>query len=461
MNYELCNMVVLALTPTERWKAAGRFGSSMTEHWFILTGVAVIIVLTALLFMISLRRATQKHKVSGRLFIDYAEKRGLSGREREILLETANKAGLKRSQAIFNMAGAFDHGAGKMIEESLAQQGAEESQWLRTELSFLREKLGFQKKCSVSIDSATKLKRPSSRQIPAGKQLHITRRTPPDSGDIESAVIKNDNMELTLKLTTPVESKLGELWRARYYFGVSVWEFDTSVVRCNGEILVLNHSDDIRFISRRRFLRVRVNEPAFIARFPFSRTLPPNNVSSKKGHWSNRGSVDKSGNTWGPPEFMPAIVTELGGPGLRIEAPLELKAGDRVLVIVNLSETIDARPSNAGFRLKPAVGGSILDTRSVRSKPLTSNGTRRESRIIEDIGEVRHTKAIQDGFSIAVELTGLSDSNVSELIRATNAASIRSNSNRQDSPDSVETEEKVSKPMVVQGDLNVRDYAPG
>jgi hypothetical protein len=438
-------MVVLGLTPTERWKAAGRFGTGMTEHWFILTGVAVIIVLTALLLMISYHRVTQERKVSGRLFVDYAEKRGLSGREREILLEIANKAGLKRSQAIFSMVGAFDHGAGKMIEESLAQQGAEESQWLRTELSFLREKLGFQKKTSVSIGLPTKLKRPSSRQIPAGKQLHITRRKPPDLGDIESTVIKNDNMELTLKLTTPVESKLGELWRARYYFGVSVWEFDSSVVRCNGDILVLNHSDDMRFISRRRFLRVRVNKPAFIARFPFSRTLPPNSVSSKKGHWSKRGSVNKSGNTWGPPEFMPATVTELGGPGLRIEAPLEVKAGDRVLVIVNLSETIDARysipdtrresrndPPTAGFDRNPALLGQ-------------------ESRIVEDIGEVRHTKAIQDGFSIAVELTGLSDSNVSELIRATNAASIRTNVNRQDTPSSVNTEENVSEPASVQG----------
>ncbi|MCH7555872.1 MAG: hypothetical protein IIB56_00275 [Planctomycetes bacterium] len=438
MNYELCNMVVLALTPTERWKAAGRFGTGMTERWLILTGVAVIIVLTALLLMISLRRTTQKHKVSGQLFVDYAEKRGLSGRERQILLEIANKAGLKRSQAIFSMVGAFDHGAGKMIEESLAQQGAEESKWLRTELSFLREKLGFQKKSSVSIGPPTKLKKPSSRQIPAGKQLHITRRKSPDLGDIESTVIKNDNMELTVKLTTPVESKLGEFWRARYYFGVSVWEFDTSVVRCNGDILVLNHSDDMRFISRRRFLRVRVNKPAFIARFPFSRTLSPNSNSSNKGRAVKQGSANASDSSWGPPEFIPATVTELGGPGLLIETPLEVKAGDRVLVIVNLSETIDARPSNAGFRLKPAVGGSIPDTR-------------RESRIVEDIGEVRHTKAIQDGFSIAVELTGLSDSNVSELIRATNAASIRTNSNRQDTPISVNTEENVSEAASLQG----------
>jgi len=437
------NIIVPALTPVERWKAAGRFGTSMTEPWFILTGVAVIIVLAGLLLMISLRRIARERKVSGQLFFDFAEQRGLSKRERQILLEIAYRAGLKRSLSIFTMVRAFDHGAGKMIEESLAQQGAEESQRLRTELSFLREKLGFQKQTSVSIGSSTKLKKPSSRQIPEGKKLYINRRKTPDLGDIESTVIKNDNMELTVRLTTSVESKLGEFWRAQYYFGISVWEFDTSVVRCYGDILVLNHSDDMRFISRRRFLRIRVNKPAFIARFPFSRTLPPN--SSKKVSGSKQGSANGSGSTWGPPEFIPATVTELGGPGLRIEAPLEVKAGDRVLVIVNLSETIDARYS-------------ILDTRrESRNDPPTAGFDRnpallgQESRIVEDIGEVRHIVAIEDGFSIAVELTGLSDSDVSELIRAANAASIRTTGNRQDSPSSVNTEENVSEPAAVQG----------
>lgn len=431
------NIIVPALTPMERLKAAGRFSTSTTEHWFILIGIAVIIVLTVLL-LVSLRRKAQERKVSGRQFFDYAEKRGLSGRERRILLETAHKAGLKESQAIFSMVGAFDHGAGKMIEESLAQQGAEESQRLRTELTFLREKLGFQKKTSVSIGSSTKLKKPSSRQILTGNKLHITRRKNLDLGDIESTVIKNDNMELTVKLTTPVESQPGEFWLARYYFGVSVWEFDTSVVRCNGDILVLNHSDDMRFISRRRFLRAAVNKPALIARFPFSRTLPPNSNSSTKVPVSKQGSANASSSTWGLPEFIPATVTELGGPGIRIEAPLEVKAGDRVLVIVNLGaeQSQDLIPHQK-INSPPSV--PVQDSRIIPSK------------IVEDIGEVRHIESIKDGFSIAVELTGLSDSDINELIRAANAASIRTTDNCQNTPDSVKTEEKVSEPVIVQG----------
>ncbi len=436
------NMIFSALTPIERWSAARQSNTGLNEHWFILIGAAFIIILTVLLLVVSYNRVTRERKIGGQLFFDYAEQRGLSGRERQILLKVAHKAGLKRKQAIFNMAGAFDTGARKIIEECLSQQGAEESKWLRTELSFLREKLGFQKKSSVSISSLSKLKRPSSRHILTGKKLYITRRKSPDSadlGDIECTVIKNDNLELTIKLAMPVESKLGELWRLRYSFGASVWEFDSSVVRCNDDILVLNHSDDVRFISRRRFLRVQVNKPAFIAHFPFSRKLSSNkNNDSKKGSATKRSSVNAS-ETWGPPEFMPATVTELGGPGLRIETKLEAKAGNRILVIVNLSEEEDRdlNPPSKNSSLRPVIP---------RNKKKTS------SEIIEDIGEVRHVKAIQNGSSIAVELTGLNDSDLNKLIRATNAAYKRTNGNRKDTPDSLEAVETASEPVILQGD---------
>jgi hypothetical protein len=256
-----------------------------------------------------------------------------------------------------------------------------------------------------------------------GKKLRITRRKihDRDSGDIETAVIKNNSMELTVKLAVPVRSGSGELWRARYYFGASVWEFDTSVVSCDGDILVLNHSDNVRFINRRRFLRVSVNKPALIASFPFARMVAGDSDNSKIA----------SGSTWGPPEFIPAVVTELAGPGLRIEAPLEIKVGERVLVVFSLDEE----------------GGRDLIPERRAAKVATS-------KIVEDIGEVRHTKAIQNGLSIAVELTGLSDSDVNELIRATNAASVRAGVEGQDIPapagDEQGTEGRVPEPAAVQ-----------
>lgn len=390
------NTIVLALTPLQRWEAAGRFDTGfMLGRWFTITMVVIIIALTTLLFLISYKQTAKEQKSTGQLFSKYADKRGLSGRDRQMLLDISAKAGLRRIASIFTMRNAFDRGVAKMIKESTTEQGVEQGSRLRAEVSFLREKLGFKKRNRISIGSTGKPKKISSRQIPVGKKLHITNRKTSESGSIESTVIKNDDMELMVQLARPVETAVGDFWRGRYYFGTSVWEFDTYVVGCNGNILTLNHNDKVRFINRRRFLRTSVIEPAFIARFPFKRTVLESDESDK--------DAQKSDITWGPPEFVAGVVTELGGPGLRIEAPIEVNVGDKVLVVFRLDEEKDEDLTAAN-----------------------QNGKAPTSKIIEDIGEVRHTKAIENGLSIAVELTGLSDPDINELVCFANTVSLNS-----------------------------------
>ena len=139
---------------------------------------------------------------------------------------------------------------------------------------------------------------------------------------------------------------------------------------------------------------------------------------------------------WGPPEFVPAVITELAGPGLCIEAPLELKVDDRVLVVFKLDEENIAEPvpEREGDKTKAAPD---LQSRT------------KEEKIAEDIGVVRHITALQEGFSIAIELTGLSDPDVSELTRATNAASLKMRSKNVLVSENVK--EGAGKPAVTQG----------
>jgi len=402
------NAIVLGLTPIEKWQAARRFDvvDVMTERWFILTSFVAIITLVVLFVIVSQRGKKKELNFTNRLFFEYANSKGLSRRECEILLEITTITKLKRNESIFTMVTAFDRGAVELAEETRAQHGVETARSLNAELSVLREKLGFQKK-----SPAEKSKKPSSREIPAGKKLHVTRRRSGDVDNIESTVLENNDIELTIKLTASLETKPGEQWCVRYYFGASVWEFETSVISCNDNILVLNHSDNVRFINRRRFLRVPVNKPTFIARFPFAKTLSTNDENNIENSGAEQDSANGTGDTWGPPEFVPANVTELAGPGLRIETPLEVNIGDRVLVILKLSEE-DKKDSSS------QKAGSTIP-----------------SRVVEDIGEVRHAKVIENGFSIAVELTGLNDSNISELIRATNAALVKTSGKTQDVPE--------------------------
>jgi len=393
----------IALTPVQRWEAARNFNGIMTERWFILITVIAIVILIALLVIVSFNRIRQGRKADSSLFVEYAEGRGLSVREREILLDVANKAKLKNKESIFSLASAFDRGVAKLEESIADRQTSEGSSQLRTELFRLREKLGFKKQTAVPAGASATLKELSSRQIPVGKKVHMTRRRARGGGEVESTVVRNSDTGLEVKLAEPAKITFGEFWCVRYYFGSSVWEFDTSVVSYDGDILVLNHSDNVRFINRRRFLRVPVRKPAFIAPFPFAKSYE---------------------SVWGPPEFVAAVVTELAGPGLRIETSLQVKTGERVLVLFS------------------------LDEEQGRDSTTADTGT---LKIVEDIGVVRHTEAIPSGMSIAVELTGLMDVDIDELTRVTNAALVRLSVENENDSASTSEEERIGQPVAVQG----------
>lgn len=395
---------ILSLTPAQRWAAARKFNNNlMDERWFVLIGAICLVTLIALLFAVSLKRNRQERKSSANLFTKYAKKRGLTAPERQILLETSRQAGLRRSESIFTLVKAFERGTAKMEENLLGQQASKESKQLKTILSSLREKLGFKKESSYSSDMSAKSKRLSSRKIPVDKTVHVTRRKAQDSEAIEATVVKNNDSGLMVRLAKQVTITFGEYWNVRYYFSTSIWEFDTSVISYDGDILVLDHSDNVRFINRRRFLRVPVRKPAFVARFPFSKSSEP---------------------SCEPPEFFPAIVTELAGPGLRIESRLEVEEGERVLVVFSLDEK------------------QVSDSDTANTVIL---------KVVEDIGVVRHTRTIPNGLSIAVELTGLSDSDVDELVRFTNTALIKAGARNEGAAALRSEEEHTVKPAATQG----------
>ena len=382
---------------------------SSSSPWLIIVCIALLAVLAASLWWVSAGRVKKERRHAERSFDEYARQRGLSDRERQLLTIVAHKAGLKRPESVFTMDSALGLGAARVMEEGIeGEHDAERSEQLRMELSFLREKLGFGKRLSSSEESSDGLRKVTTRQIPVGKKLYITRRkTRGNAADIESTLVRNSDSELAVTLSAAVQIVFGEIWCVRYYSGASVWEFDTSVLSYDGETLVLNHSDSVRFVNRRRFLRVSVNLRAFVARFPFMRTFEA--AGADKG--DSAGLPDASDKTWGPPRFVPAVVTELAGPGLRVESPLDVEAGERILAVFSLDEQ-GGKESSRG------------EAGQGESRPV----------ILEGVGEVRHVKAMEGGLSIAVELTGLNDSDVDELIRATNAACLRASETREASP---------------------------
>jgi hypothetical protein len=429
------NLFVLSLTPVQRWQAARWLNISfMGESWFMTTCIAALIIMTALFIIVTCHQAGKERLAANRLFFEYADEKGLSPRERHVLMYIATQAKLKNKEAIFTMADAFDRGATKIIRAALALKGKDKRTHLNAELSVLREKLGFQKRNTLSADRFV-TETPGSRQIPGDRKLYITALETDNFSHIECAVIENNEMELVVEPSKRLEMKLGEPLCVRYYFEASIWEFDTAVVMCRDNHLILKHTDDVRTVNRRRFLRVPIKEPAYIAAFPFAKTLPDSDKSA-----ISVSSESSSENNWGPPKFVPADVTELAGPGLRVVAPLEVKVGDRVVVIMKLSES----------KKHPLIQ---RENSEALHSVFAGRGKSKPARIVEDIGVVRHTENTRDGFSIAVELTGLNEKNLNELVRATNTASLKARFETQLVPENIGSWKKntntVSETIIV------------
>lgn len=403
--------LVLAITPVERLRAAQRLKGGEDNSYLILLAAIVVTLIVTFLLIAYRRRSDKKAKeTGGKDFFELANRRGLSKREVQILFYIAKLAGLTHPEAIFTMEQAFNKGA-MVLAEQAPSEGAntEYIRQLGLELKSLREKLGFQihsKGGSGSSGAGHKL---SSLEIPEGKTLHLSRRLDRDADDIEATVASNSETGLTIRLPFSLHSPVGQLWRVRYYFGASVWEFDAKTIGNDGDILILEHTQEVRFINRRRFLRVPVRRKAFVAVFPFEKQL----LSQRDEEQTFAGEVFSSRSVL--PDFVEAVLVELAGPGLRIELSQELYVGQRVIVIFDLEST---------------------KAHHLHQQKRSGRAT---VRAIEDIGTIRHVKPVDNGYSVAVELTGLGDTDVNELIRATNVAAAEANSG-DDSEESVSTE---------------------
>jgi hypothetical protein len=151
--------------------------------------------------------------------------------------------------------------------------------------------------------------------------------------------------------------------------------------------------------------RLTHDKEAFVAEFPLVKVYVAGDRIREKGQnegaESNGALTARCEEVWVPPVFVAGVVTEIFDSMLRIEAPLQVEAGDRVLVVFRLN---DERKNTASAQ----------------------NG-KTQRRIIEDIGRVISIEAVEKGFSIEIELSGLNDPDVDELLEQINveAASIK------------------------------------
>ena len=124
-----------------------------------------------------------------------------------------------------------------------------------------------------------------------------------------------DTKETARVLVNPVEVWRGETLLVRYPKGSIMWEFDAWLSAVDEEVVV-RPLGAARWVDRRRFERIHVEATAYVAPFPFERTEPADQACA----------------------FVEARLTELAAIGLRFEAPMDVQVGQRVLVILPLSD---------------------------------------------------------------------------------------------------------------------------
>ena len=393
--------VVSALTPLQRLDAISKHHSnSVANQWFFTIGLGIAAILLLLLLYSRYRRRKNSQMPSVKLFDRYAEEKSLTENEYNILLNIAVNADLKRYESIFTLPSTFDRESAKMLENAQEQTPPEQFHQLKAILTVLRTKIGFPQLAPANVISNADMNTSCTQQIPVKKKIYVKLNRQESHDDLEATVTANGPAGLTIQFSTSIEIVFGQLWTCRYYSGTFVAEFDTTVIKCNGLTVVLSHSHQVRLVNRRKFLRVPVSKPAFIAHFPFRKEPLAEKNRPRKKITSIENPSHATGTLFEPPRFVPATVTELGGPGLRINTWLNLRTGDRVLLMFKLDQKETDSETNAHTL---------------------------SEKIIEHIAIVRHISDNTGQPSVALELTGLNDDDINELIRATNETLIRTN----------------------------------
>jgi hypothetical protein len=399
------NLLTLAATALQRFNAMKNLEQyNKDDQEFTRYTLIAIAVLLVILFIVSFKRILRNRKENAELFTEYAEQRGLIDEEIQLIVQIIRKAGLRQPASIFTMNDAFDKGSEKLKTALFKKHNREELIRIEPILTSLRVKLGFQRTVSFSRGMPGASDSISSRHLPLGKELVIEREINKKKETIDATVVRNNEKELAIQLNRATTILFGESWKVRYFYGTSIWEFETFVTSYDGNIMVLEHNDDVHFVNRRRFMRAPVRKKAYIASFPFEKTFKKSIESPTDNNFPDVQIH--------PLMFIPAIVTELGGPGMRIETSLPVKQGDRILIMCELER--DTQQSSVKYQETNTVkyiSTSIL-------KIIENVGIVQEAGIVKRASENPHCP------TIAIELVGLNDSEVDCLIRATNTASL-------------------------------------
>jgi hypothetical protein len=352
---------VLGLTPTERFRAAQDGASPWLGWQWGLLVLAGVVSIATIAIIRHVRKQRQQLQADWDAFYREADARGLSEQEVDLLKVIARESGVLHPDAIFGMDTAFYHGTQEFRHSHhYEHMSTSERSDVDRHLAILRSKLAATDDDHADGEAATN----NSRNIRHGTRVTLLHRSHPEG--CSATVTQTNGKHLGVKPDLPLALAPGEECRVRYFDGRTVWEFDTPVAAVGLEEseILLAHSDQLRFIDRRRFHRVPVQRRALLAQYNFH--------------------IDDE--ALRAPEFTDTLVVEMAGPGLKVRTPMDLSKGDHVLVVVQYKD-------NRSFQ-----------------------GIARVVRVDDPRRMIK---------SVALEMLGLSPREISQMTTVTNAAAIQ------------------------------------
>jgi len=299
------------LDAVDRFNAARDSFSLSGEGLWVWMAVilALLGVVTGVLVYVALRRR-KPVKAARSAFERRADQADLTPEERSLLTSIAALAGLRWTHSVFTNSAAFHKGFAALVQSGrLAEMSAQGRADTFAQFESLRRKLQFPKAPEVEPTGPV-----STWQLPVGTKLKLSKKdSPAESGAVAKRI---GSRGLEVEPEVPLVCQPGDICAVRFDVDGKMWEFDAPVVQNRHEKIILGHSEQVRFHDRRRFPRVATSKPARVARWPFV----------------------KDGAGGEEPGFDSANVVEMAGPGLKLEGPMQLREGDRVLLVLHLGD---------------------------------------------------------------------------------------------------------------------------
>jgi hypothetical protein len=339
----------------------------------------VLLAVMAGLTLLVLARLWAVRRQAAQSFVRLAHGAGLGKDEQAVLVRVAAAAGLKRPDSIFTMEDAFDRGASLFLADPrTAALPPEARKRVHALVDDLQQKLGFGQ---ARGQDAAAHEAPVIRRGPLARGDHVTILRRSAAGSLRGVVTMTTRLGVSIQLDGRVDYRAGDAWRVRHVKEGLQWEYDVVVADGMDEHVNVRLAGSPRRVNLRRFVRVATRRPARAAMYPFV----------------------ADGAEPAAPVLVDATLVEMAGPGLRFETSLWTQVGDRVLVVFQL----DAE------------------------------------RIVQGVARVRRAAAgAGDRHEMAVEMVGLTDAEVGELVRETNVvarfAAARVNADADDAGDAAD-----------------------